>query len=49
MLKSNDTSSVYVNCEEGYLLSCDCTVLVEYGRHVCLTLDWACSLLKTTG
>ena len=25
---------------EGYLLSCDRTVLVEYGRHVCLFIIW---------
>ena len=31
---------------KGYLLGCDCTVLVEYGGHVCLMLNWACSLLK---
>ena len=33
----------------GYLLSCDCTVLVEYGGHSGLALDRVCSLLKRMG
>ena len=43
-LHGNRTSlsiALVLAAAEGYLLDRDHTVLVEYGRHVSLTKDWA--------
>ena len=51
-LRDNGTSistALVQAAAEGYLLGRDRTVLVQYGGHVSLTMDWACSILIRMG